>query len=194
MKNAVMLLGSPRKEGNTNALTKPFMDRLRADDWKVRAFDLHDMELNPCTACRTCQQDHSIFGCIHDDDMGQIFDAVMESELIVIATPVYSWYATPPVKTAMDRMVYGMNKFYGDKPGPALWAGKSVALITTCGYPPEKGADLLDEGLKRYCKHSQLRYLGMLVERHMGYGTQFMDGEKEKHAAAFAEKIMEQMG
>ena len=194
MKNAVILLGSPRKEGNTNALAKPFLSRMKEGGWSLNIFDLHDMELKPCVACRTCQQDHSSFGCAHEDDMQQIFDAVMDSSLLVVATPVYSWYATPPVKTVMDRLVYGMNKYYGERRGPALWAGKSVALITTCGYPPEKGADLLEEGMKRYCKHSQLRYLGMLVEHHEGYGTQFMDEEKEKHAAAFAEKIMEQIG
>ena len=194
MKNAVILLGSPRKDGNTNALTKPFLDRMKEGGWPLNIFDLHDMDLKPCSACRTCQQDHSVFGCVHDDDMQQIFDAIMESSLLVVATPVYSWYATPPVKTVMDRMVYGMNKYYGEKRGPALWEGKSAALITTCGYPPEKGADLLEEGVKRYCKHSRLRYLGMLVEHHEGYGTQFMDAEKEKHAAAFAEKLMEQMG
>ncbi len=193
MKNAVIFLGSPRKNGNTNSLTAPFIRRLEESGWAVKVYDLHDLDLKPCIACRTCQQDHSIFGCIHDDDMQQIFDAILDSDLVVIATPIYSWYATPPVKTVMDRLVYGMNKYYGATKGPALWAGKAVALITTCGYPPEKGADLLEEGVKRYCRHSQLQYLGMLVEHHLGYGTVFMDKEKEKHAAAFAEKIMEQI-
>ena len=194
MKNASVLLGSPRKDGNTNALTKPFLRRLEEGGWSLKTFDLHDMKLEPCVACRHCQRDHGIFGCVHDDDMQQIFDAVMESGLLVVATPIYSWYATPPVKTVMDRLVYGMNKYYGEGRGPALWAGKSVALITTCGYPPEKGADLLEEGVKRYCRHSQLNYLGMLVEHHKGYGTTFMDAGKEKRAAAFAETVMEQMG
>jgi len=193
MKQAVVFLGSPRKNGNTNSLTAPFTDRLEEGGWNVRSFDLHDMDLKPCIACRTCQQDHSRFGCIHDDDMQQIFDIILGSDLLVFATPVYSWYATPPVKTVMDRLVYGMNKYYGEKKGPALWAGKSVALITTCGYPPEKGADLLEEGVRRYCKHSQLHYIGMLVEHHLGYGTVFMTDEKKQHALNFADRIMGQM-
>jgi len=28
------------------------------------------------------------------------------------------------MKALLDRLVYGMNKYYGDKKGPALWAGK----------------------------------------------------------------------
>jgi len=73
---------------------------------------------------------------------------------------------------------------------PALWAGKAVALITTCGYRPEQGADLWEDGVKRYCKHSRLVYMGMLAERHMGYDTAFMDEGKAKRAEAFARQVV----
>ena len=33
--------------------------------------------------------------------------------------------------------------------------------------------------MRRYCKHSQLTYVGMLAERHLGYASVFMDPEKE---------------
>lgn len=89
----------------------------------------------------------------------------------------------------LDRLVYGMNKYYGESKGPSLWAGKRVASIVTCGYPPEKGADLWEQGLIRYCKHSRLEYAGMLTERHLGYSVPFMDGEKARHAAAFAASL-----
>lgn len=71
------------------------------------------------------------------------------------------------MKAVLDRLVYGMNKYYGEQKGPALWESKAVALLTTCGYPPEKGADLWESGVKRYCKHSQLRY-AMLAEHDPG--------------------------
>lgn len=124
--------------------------------------------------------------------MHLIFDAVMKSDLIVIASPIYSWYCTAPTKMVLDRLVYGMNKYYGDKKGPSLWAGKGVALITTCGYKPEKGADLWEEGMKRYCRHSQLEYRGMLAERHLGYNTVFMDDGKAERARAFAEELLDE--
>ena len=98
---------------------------------------------------------------------------------------------TPPMKALLDRMVYGMNKYYGEKKGPSLWAGKAVALLESCGYRPEKGADLFEEGMRRYCKHSGLRYLGSHAERHLGYGTEFMDGEKAERVRIFARKVLE---
>ena len=98
------------------------------------------------------------------------------------------------MKAVLDRLVYGMNKYYGGEKGPALWAGKPVALVTTCGYRPATGADLWEEGMRRYCKHSQLRYLGMLAERHLGYGTVFMDESKAARARAFAASLLVSAG
>lgn len=109
---------------------------------------------------------------------------------LILATPIYSWSCTAPMKALLDRLVYGMNKYYGDEKGPALWKGKSVAMITTCGYPPEKGADLFEESMKRYCKHSQLVYEGMLSERDLGYKSVFKSDDKTERARAFARDLV----
>ena len=191
MKKICVLFGSPRKDGNTSQLVQCFTAEAQRMGCACEQFWLYDMDLRPCVACRECQRDWTAFGCPQADDMHVLFDAILRCDLLVLSTPVYSWYCTPPMKAVLDRMVYGMNKYYGAEKGPALWAGKPVALITTCGYPVEKGADLLEEGIRRYCKHSQLRYLGMLAERHMGYQTVFMNAEKERHAVQFARRIME---
>jgi Multimeric flavodoxin WrbA len=180
-----ILMGSPRKNGNTIALLTPLMENLTARGASSKLFWLYDMDINPCTACRVCQKDWSIFGCPHHDDAQVVFDAILASDLLLFATPIYSWYCTPPMKALLDRLVYGMNKYYGEEKGPSLWAGKNVALVATCGYKPEKGADLFEEGLKRYCKHSGLRYQGMLAERDMGYASVFMDEDKAERAKAF---------
>ena len=97
------------------------------------------------------------------------------------------------MKVLLDRLVYGMNKFYGPEPPKALWEGKALALLMTCGYRPERGCDLFEEGMRRYCKHSRLRYLGSHVERHLGYDVPFMDGEKEARTRAFARALLEQV-
>jgi len=34
-------------------------------------------------------------------------------DLLVLASPIYSWYCSPPMKAVLDRLVYGMNKYYG---------------------------------------------------------------------------------
>ena len=186
-----ILMGSPRKEGNTAALLTPLCAALEKGGAEVETYWLYDLDIRPCVACRGCQKDWTAFGCAQKDDGQLLFDHILAADLIVLATPIYSWYCTPPMKALMDRMVYGMNKYYGEEKGPSLWAGKAVALLTTCGYRPEKGADLFEEGLRRYCKHSALRYLGSHAERHLGYGTAFMDADKEARTRAFAGKLLE---
>lgn len=193
MKKICILKASPRKKGNTYSLLKPVVDTLETKGVSCREFDLYEMEILPCLACRGCQKDWSAANCVRRDDMGPIFEAVMESDLILFASPIYAWYCTAPLKAAMDRMVYAFNKYYGAEKGPAIWAGKSVAILTTCGYKVEKGTDLFEEGVKRYCKHSGLSYVGMLAERHLGYDQTFMDDDKRRHAAAFAEELLESL-
>lgn len=192
MKLAV-LMGSPRKEGNTWAVLKPMIEEWEKAGHYTKVFWLYDMEIHGCVACRTCQKDWTIFGCKYQDDMQAVFDEVLTSDVILLASPVYCWYCTAPMKAALDRLMYGMNKYYGDEKGPSLWAGKHVAIVTTCGYKPEKGADLFEDGIKRYCKHSSLIYDGMFAARDLGYKAVFIDEEKEQSARAFACDLMEKI-
>lgn len=73
--------------------------------------------------------------------------------MIVLATPVYAFFCTAPMKALLDRAIYAGNKNYGRTKGAALLNGKRVASIVTCGYRPDRGADLWEEGLRRWCKH-----------------------------------------
>ncbi len=91
----------------------------------------------------------------------------------------------------MDRLVYGMNKYYGEEKGPSLGEGKNLALITTCGYPPKKGSDLWEEGIRRYAKHSKFNYKGSISEHDLGNTEKFMDEEKSFRAKAFAKSLIE---
>ena len=189
----LVLMGSPRKQGNTAALLLPFWEEVESRRAETETVWLYDRDIRPCVACRACQKDWTVFGCAQQDDVQEIFDKVLACDLLVLATPIYSWYCTPPMKTLLDRLVYGMNKFYCTEKGPSLWAGKAVALLTTCGYRPEKGCDLLEEGVRRYCKHSGLRYLSSHAERHLGYDTVFMDADKEARTRAFARELLKRI-
>ena len=190
-----VLFASPRGErSNTLALLRPWLETWRRAGHKAEVFSLYGMDIKPCTACRGCQSDWQSPACVKRDDMSFIFDSVLHSDLLLLATPIYSWFCTPPMKSALDRLVYAMEKYYGSAGrGPSLLAGKSVAAITTCGYRPEKGADLFLEAMARWCKHGQLRWLGGLTERHLGYDTEFMDEEKDTRARAFAAEVIEEL-
>ena len=184
-----ILMGSPRKNGNTATLLNPFIEECQNLRIDCRTTWLYDKKIEPCIACCKCQYIIDSFGCPFNDDVQEIFDRIMESDMIVLATPIYSWYCTAPMKSLLDRLVYGMNKYYGNERGPSFWAQKKLAIIATCGYRPEQGADLFEEGIKRYCKHSQLIYTGMLVERDPGYKSVFSTPVKIENARKFAREL-----
>ena len=185
-----ILMGSPRKKGNTAALLEPFTKELTDNNIDYDYIWLYDKKIQPCIACRACQKDYTIFGCPIDDDAAGIFDMVYSADMIVLATPIYSWYCTAPMKALLDRLVYGMNKYYGEEIGPSLWAGKQTSIVTTCGYSIETGPDLFEEGIKRYCKHSKLEYAGMLAKRQSSYKKPFMDDEKIAASRDFAQMLI----
>ncbi len=186
---ALILMASPRRQGNTAALLVPFQAQLQQLGWETETVRLYDLRIDPCRGCRTCQKERSTFGCPLEDDAGALAEKSLASQLLVLASPIYSWYCTAPLKALLDRFVYGMNKFYGGEKGPSLWEGKAVAAVSTCGYPPERGSDLWQEGLVRYCRHSHLHFLGMLTERHKSYDLPFMDDQKAERARSFAREI-----
>ncbi|MDD2483835.1 MAG: flavodoxin family protein [Eubacteriales bacterium] len=185
-----LLMASPHRKGNTAAILEPFLKELESQGATGETFWLYDKKIEPCTGCRSCQSDWNNFACVINDDMQKMVPSILSCDLIILATPIYSWYCTAPMKAALDRLVYGMNKYYGEKKGPSLWLGKKLVAITTCGYPPEKGSDLFSEGLKRYAKHSGLLYGGMLTERDPGKEKQFLIDVMTKNAENFASEVL----
>ena len=189
-----VLFASPRGEqSNTRALMTEFLDVWHAAGHTSVVYSLYDLTIRPCLACRGCQQDWSAPNCVIDDDMTGIFADILSCDLLLLASPIYNWYCTAPLKAAMDRCIYALCKYYGENRGPSLWEGKAVAAITTCGYQVEKGVDVWQEGLRRTCKHARLRWLGQYGERHRSYREPFMDAEKVQRARDFARQIMAQL-
>ena len=185
-----ILLGSPHPDGNTASLVKPFVHRLDAHGCETVWLHLYDRDIRPCIACCPCQTDWECPSCCQHDGMQEIFDSVLSCDLLVLATPIYSWYGTPPIKAVLDRMVYALCKYYGGEHGPSLLKGKKMALISTCGYRPENGSDLWESGMQRYCRHTQMKYCGAIAERHLGYDIPFMDKGKAERAEAFADRLL----
>ena len=82
MAKVIVFRGSPRKEGNTNALEKVIRQQLLEAGHEVRLFDLYDMDIRPCTACRYCQQDWTQITCSQSDDMDEIFREIVDTDLL----------------------------------------------------------------------------------------------------------------
>ena len=121
-----VLFASPRAaHSNTRALLVPFLETWRAAGHTAEMFSLFDLHIEPCRACRGCQMDWEHPACVLADDMPAIFDAALCSDILLLAAPIHSWFCPAPMKAALDRFVYALNKYYGPRgrgPSPAsLW-------------------------------------------------------------------------
>ena len=184
-----VLMGSPRREGNTAALLRPFLEECQVLGVETETIWLYDQAVNPCLGCMACQDVLDGPGCVQDDDFEEIFQSMVNCDAVILATPIYSFFCTAPMKALMDRAIYAGKKNYGKQKGPALLGCQRVALIATCGYPPEQGASLWEEGVKRWCRHGRLEYLGILCRQDHGRGECFLTEEREQAARDFARAL-----
>lgn len=102
-KKIVILNGSPRRNGNTSALVQKFTEGAESAGNTVVEFFLDKMNIHGCKGCfgghssRECP-------CVQNDDMAQIYPAVKECDVVVLATPLYYWNMSGQIRTAIDRL------------------------------------------------------------------------------------------
>ena len=183
-----VLMGSPRKNGNTAEICKYFINELKVNGAEVSYITLADKNILPCKGCYTCQDIQDEYGCVQQDDAAGLIREMIAADVVVFATPIYTWYGTPPMKALLDRH-YGLNKFYGKAEG-SLWTGKNIALITTNGYETEYGAGPFRDGIMRLCEHSHLNYRGMYSVRDLDGMVSFQTPEAIDGGKAFARELI----
>ncbi|MEX1307706.1 MAG: flavodoxin family protein [Eubacteriales bacterium] len=183
-----ILMGSPRLNNNTAEICKPFIETLKENGAETEYITLADKTILPCKGCYACQNVANRYGCAQEDDAIGIVEQIISSDVVVLATPIYTWYCTAPMKALLDRH-FGLNKFYGTASGN-LWEGKKMALITTHGYDEEYGAGPFRDGIIRLCEHSKLDYMGMYSVQDLDDLASFRTPEAIDGAKAFAEKLM----
>ena len=147
------ILGSPRRRGNTATVLGLFEGMVPAAH-RVERIKIADYTINGCLGCGACQWDFTAPGCIQRDDAGALLQRLMETDVIVYATPLYVWGFTAQMKAFLDRH-YCLVKWVDGRMANALLRGKRVALLVTCGDEAEGSADLIQGIFDR-----EMRYLG----------------------------------
>ena len=121
-KKILIVLGSPRKEGNSATLAKQVATAAETGGAQVEIVYLHDMDISPCTACDSCRDDMGA-ECVIDDQMTALSPKIRSTDVLVIASPIYWFTMSAQTKLFMDRC-YAL----GGPQGYAL-KGKKIAII-----------------------------------------------------------------
>lgn len=99
---------SPRAGGNTDLLIDEVIRSAREAGADVEKIPLRQLNIHPCIECDMCQKTGM---CAIDDDMGPIYDKLLDADRIVFATPIYFLGPCAQAKMFIDRC-------------QALWARK----------------------------------------------------------------------
>lgn len=171
-KKVLVLLGSPRKNGNSALLAEKIAQGAQSQGAEVKTVFLHGLELEPCKSCYACQVPGSK-GCSIDDEMQKLFPDMLAADAWVIASPVYWFTMSAQTKIWMDRCF--AFPAYAEDP----FSGKRIAIAMSYG-----GEDPFDSGCVNALRTFQdaYAYVGSKIVGFV-YGSAMKAGDIKKNKA-----------
>jgi multimeric flavodoxin WrbA len=165
-KQVLVILGSPRRKGNSATLADRISRGAKSAGAEVETVFLQELKISPCRGCNTCQKPDSK-GCANKDDMQEIYPRLISADAWVIASPVYWFNMSAQTKIFMDRC-YALTA-YAENP----FVGKRIAIAMSYG-----DADPFRSGCVNALRAFQdaFRYAGAKIAG-MVYGSAMEAGE-----------------
>lgn len=120
--------GGPHRAGVTGKMLDCAVEAAERAGWEVTCISLYGRQISYCTGCRICLDTGT---CVLEDDLAQVASLIRQSDMIVLAAPVY-WANVPAaVKNLFDRMLGTAMEETGRFPKPRL-SGKRYVFLTAC--------------------------------------------------------------
>jgi len=92
--------GSPRKEGNTEILVNAALEPLAKEGSRINRFFLSEKKIAPCNACDACAESGI---CIVDDDWQELHDLILNTDAVIVGSPVYNRNITAQLLATFNR-------------------------------------------------------------------------------------------
>jgi len=168
MKIAV-LLGSPRKKGNTETLARAVAGPLEQVGAAIEYIRLNDLSLRTCQGCGGCDKPGD---CVIKDDMTDIYSAVDAADRILLVSPVYFYGLSAQCKIFGDRMQARWARRYLLKDRYRQGEGRKGYLLSSAAT---KGAKIFE------CSILTARYIFDAMD--VDYGGEFVVKGVDKRKA-----------
>ena len=97
-----ILNGSPRMGGNTEIMADAFMEEALKKGHDVVKINVGQMDVIGCMACEHCFANDGV--CVIEDDMTEIMARLDETDLVVLASPIYWFDISAQLKAVIDRL------------------------------------------------------------------------------------------
>ncbi len=171
----LVLLGSPRKKGNSAILAEETAAGAESAGAAVESLFIQGMDIKACQACWNCQKPDSK-GCVIKDDMQEIFPKLIEADSWLIATPVHWFNMSTQTKLWLDRC-FALSK-YGDNP-----FSKKIGILISYGDDDPYASGAVN-AIRSF--QDSFRYVGAEITGIV-YGSALEKGDMKKNKAALAD-------
>jgi len=172
VKTLLAIAPSPRRGGNSELLLKEFC--LAAEDagWQIDMVKVNNLKFKPCQACDLCARDGH---CVIQDDMQKIYPKVIDSNALVVASPVTFGSLNAQLKMLIDRFQCWWQAKYNLK-APFVKEEENRQGFFICVGALKK---------KDYCENA-LQIIKVFFHNinHKLAGSEFFRGYDEKGAIA----------
>jgi multimeric flavodoxin WrbA len=156
--NLLAIVGSQRKNGNSNSLAKAVLDSVDADYQMVQ---LADKKIEFCNICEKCISDD----CILEDDLNEILEKMKYADGIIFVVPKYL-FVTSKFLCFLERLdtIVHMRKHAGyertfKNPDFKLFTEKPFCMFVTSGT-----GNIEKQTLETVIDY--IEYLGLGLTRH----------------------------
>jgi len=132
MKKVLIVVGSPRREGNGDAMAQSIEKAVAASGGEAVKFVLRDKKVNGCVGCGGCRAPGAK-GCVQKDDYAPIPDMIREYDALIILAPVYFSHVNAQTKAFIDRtycVPWGENGFGENS------RDKKIGIVLSFGSAP----------------------------------------------------------
>ncbi len=137
-KEIVILLGSPRKNGNSEQMADAFAKGAERAGHRVTKIYTSDLDTG-CVGCGGCYQTEDKPCCAHPD-FNRVAASVLRADGVVLAAPIY-WYGFPG---KMKCFIDNMYCFYST--GKLTQGGRKRAALLSCGHAKDY---MMFDGIQR---------------------------------------------
>ncbi len=135
--------GSPRgAKGNTHVLVEHFLKGAADEGATCREVFLHQCLIEECRDCLGCWL-KTPGKCVIEDDMNDLIDEFMASDIVVFATPVYVDNVTGLMKIFLDRLIPIVEPLF-EKDPQGIYRHRAryekypkLVIVSNCGFPEQ---------------------------------------------------------
>jgi len=126
----LVISSSPRKNGNSELLAKESVRGATDAGAHVDYVRITDLKISPCTSCGYCEKKGE---CSIKDDFPELMRKMIDSDILVFATPIYFMAVGAWGKMAIDRCQTLWSRKYvlnmpNRKEEGKTWAGLCIAV------------------------------------------------------------------